>query len=138
MNLKKHNCAVCGLNLHNLRFQSPVINDELWASVLSYYQLSEGRPGPGLPAIQPLYICQDCMERALNRALCPEDIQDLPFNLYFRLHYAHDMSWSQLAIVRSTVEKYLNDSIDLPLSYSYQREIGFVYGLCWNFILRHK
>ena len=105
-------CNGCGKKFRYGDENSPVLNNRLWRSLLTYYQISEdeeyarerkylgiykkwkmsGEKDDSLfeemrkPEYHVLF-CTDCMEKAFGRKLMAQDIQDCPYNSEFREKY---------------------------------------------------
>lgn len=125
-------CNICGQELNILPVQSPMVTDDLWNTLLNLYGLSENRAGNKLPALTPVYICTGCMEKALNRKLTLTDIQELPFNLYFRLFYFYKVPIHTIIRIRKYLETCISDSSNQLIKL--QREVDFMNGVLMPFI----
>lgn len=125
-------CGGCGKRIDILQFDSPVIDDYLWQHVLDYYQISEERQGPQLPAMNPQYVCCECMEKAIGRKLRLNDLQPLPFNLYFKLHHFYKVSsYTVKHILRYMHRQFQNTPKSMPVPI--QREVDFMNGVLMPF-----
>lgn len=125
-------CNTCSLLLADLPIFSPVVNDDLWKQILDHYQLSEDRPGPGLPAKSPKYICYECMEKAIGRKLILNDLKPLPFNLCFKLHHFYKVSsYTVKQILRYMHHQFQNTPKSMPIPI--QREVDFMNGVLMPF-----
>lgn len=126
-------CDVCGTQLRSLYLQSPVVTDNLWHQLLDFYGFSEERAWPKAPAQKPVFMCVNCMEKALGRKLSLSDVENLPFNLYFRLNYFY------MVPVPTVIKiiKYMSQWIARPSKYTslkLQREVDFMNGVLMPFI----
>ncbi len=132
-NKKPAICGGCQKELYPLPILSPVINDELWDQCLSYYSLSENRPGPQLSAMTPQYICAECMEKALGRKLILKDLKAVPFNVYFNLYYFHNVSFDTVVNIRNHAKQYINKAPQFKTP-GLQTEINFIAGVAMPFL----
>lgn len=126
-------CNVCDKDLSILSLLSPVVNDEIWNEILNFYGFSENRIGPRLPSTTPVYICANCMEIALGRKLEPSDIQQLPFNLYFRLHYFYNVPRKTIIAIRRYMARFIETSPKFSVE-KLQREVDFMNGVLMPFL----
>lgn len=132
MNPDTKHCNACGKEMPYLSLHSPMILDELWNQVLDFYNLSEHRSGPQLPATTPQLCCYECMEKALNRGLIMEDLKSVPFNVYFVLHYFHKVPYYT---VREIFKHMKNHVLKVPTYNSdrLQKEFAFMSGVLMPF-----
>lgn len=126
-------CDGCGKQLDRLSISSPMLSDELWEKVLDFFHLTENRPGPQLAATAPKMICSDCMEKALGRKLQLEDLKQVPFNLYFQLHYFCKIPYDVMVTIQRIVIRYAKVSPKYS-DHRFQSEVGFLDGLLMPFI----
>lgn len=125
-------CGGCGKELSFLSILSPVLENTLWNEVLHFFGLSEQRSGPKLPAMEPQYICFECMEKALGRKLLLEDLKQLPFNLYFKLHYFHHVPFNSVVHIQRIMGHYVMESPKFT-SNRLQSEVDFMNGVLMPF-----
>lgn len=131
-------CHVCGRELKQLPLQSPVVADVLWSQLLETYGLSENRIGPNRtspkpPAQNPVYICTDCMEKALGRELYLSDIKNVPFNMFFKLLYFYRVPRQTVLNIRTYLNKMLKDSAN-TFPGELQRRVDFMNAVLMPFI----
>lgn len=100
-------CKICDRELQYCGDNSPMLNDNIWNNVVSFYNLKEyeetahnnfmkaykkwkrGKSKFNDKDEYHLYICTDCMERALGRKLLKSDLigENVPFNAKFEEKY---------------------------------------------------
>lgn len=133
MDYNYRKCHVCGRKLDILVLQSPVVVDALWDQLLDIYELSECRATPKSPAQNPVYICIDCMERALDRELELLDVKNLPFNMFFKLLYFYRVPRNIVIRIRNYMIEMLNDPAN---SYpgKLQRRVDFMNAVLMPFV----
>lgn len=84
-------CSVCKSKFDFGDEQSPVLNDNLWNTVINFYGLEEinrlSKPDyRGETQSSPVhcYVCYECMEKALGRELTLDDIPSVIYNVPFK------------------------------------------------------
>lgn len=105
---KKCKCQVCEKRFEYLDEQSPMLKKEIWNQVVKFYNLEEYEKeaddrfyknyeyrkqiGQRHSDDEHLFICYECMEKALGRRLIREDLinQDVPLNVKFEEMYFND------------------------------------------------
>lgn len=108
---KKYRCCnICGQELDKLPVQSPMVNDELWNSMLNFYGLSEHRLRPKSPAQTPVFICAGCMNKALGHNISLSDLADVPFNLDFILHHFYKVPLHTISKIRRYIHKLMSNA----------------------------
>lgn len=132
-NKKPAICGGCQKELYPLPILSPVVNDGLWEQCLSYYNLSENRPGPQLSAMTPQYICAECMEKALGRKLTLKDLKTVPFNVYFNLYYFHNVPFDTVVNIRNHAKQYINKAPQFKTP-GLQTEVNYIAGVAMPFL----
>lgn len=100
-------CKVCGKEFEYGDENSPMLTDKKWRRVVNFYNLKgyEERAKRLYTKYAPyptiwnageiedrdewhLYICSDCMEKALGRKILPSDLMTaVPFNKAFEDYY---------------------------------------------------
>lgn len=133
MDYNNRKCHACGRKLDILALQSPVVIDTLWNHLLDTYGLSECRAKPKSPALNPVYICVDCMEKALDRELYLSDIKNIPFNMFFKLLYFYRVPRNTVIRIRNyMVEMLKNPTNSYPGEL--QRKVDFMNAVLMPFI----
>lgn len=131
---KKYRCCnICGQELDKLPVQSPMVNDELWNSMLNFYGLSEHRLRPKSPAQTPVFICAGCMNKALGHNISLSDLADVPFNLDFILHHFYKVPLHTISKIRRYIHKLMSNAPQLSPP-RLQREMDFMNGVLMPFI----
>ena len=98
-------CKVCGKEFKYGDENSPMLKNEVWGDVVRHYELQDyeenaynaykkvnfgfGRKRFVDKDEYHLYICTNCMEKALGRKILKEDLmgKDVPFNADFEEKY---------------------------------------------------
>lgn len=124
----RHQCAACSKEIHNLMIESPMVTNKNWYGILGFYGLSEDRQHPSYPARNPLYICIDCMEKALGRKLTKEDLKPVNFNTYFSIYYFRNIPIETVIRIRMLVHTYVLQTQTQDTG-QWQRESDIVAGL---------
>lgn len=101
----KCKCQNCNKRFEYMDEQSPMLKKEIWNQVVRFYDLEEYEKeaedkfyenyeyrkqiGQRHSDDEHLYLCYECMEKALGRKLRPEDLIDLgvPLNAKFEKMY---------------------------------------------------
>lgn len=125
-------CGGCGKELKFLSILSPVLENNLWGKVLGFFSLSEQRQDAEYPAKEPQYICFECMEKALGRKLLLQDLKQLPFNLYFQLHYFYNVPFDSVKHIQKIMAHYVMNSPKYTSS-KLQNEVDFMNGVLMPF-----
>lgn len=132
MSIETKHCNACGKEMPFLSLSSPMILDELWTQVLDFYDLSEHRLGPQLPASTPQLCCYECMEKALGRELMMEDLVPVPFNVYFILHYFYSVPYETVKEIFKHVKNHVLNTPTFK-SERLQKEFAFMNGVLMPF-----
>lgn len=99
-------CKVCGKEIEYCGDNSPMLNDDIWKQVVDFYNLGNYEKEAFEVFMKAykrwkrrskfndkdeyhLYICTDCMEKALGRKLLKTDLigSNVPFNEEFEKSY---------------------------------------------------
>lgn len=126
-------CNICGQELDKLPVQSPMVNDELWDNILNFYGLSEHRLQPKSPAQTPVFVCTDCMSRALDRNISLDDLANVPFNLDFILYHFYKVPLCTIIKIHKYIYKLMSNAPQLSPP-RLQREMDFMNGVLMPFI----
>ena len=79
----KCKCKICNKSYMYGDKNSPMLIDKIWNSIVRFYKLED------FEKRSHLFICSDCMEKALDRHIKEDDLVDpkYPFNDSFRKWY---------------------------------------------------
>lgn len=75
---KQVKCRVCSKRFDYDGLYSPMLTDERWKDVYEHYGFTEN--DDSFENDDSLYICLECMEKALGRELVREDVNDSQYN----------------------------------------------------------
>lgn len=102
--MNKCKCKICGKEFSYDGKESPMLNNETWKTIVEHYDLVEYenkafdlyrktnfgfRKNFKDDDKYHLYICSNCMEKALGRKLLKSDLigENVPFNQNFEKNY---------------------------------------------------
>lgn len=92
-------CKVCDKRFGYFSDQSPMLREDIWKKVVQHYNLEiyeleageryDNRVDNKMVDDEHLFICYECMEKALGRKLLKEDLINVgvPFNSQFEKMY---------------------------------------------------
>ena len=98
---KKCTCQVCKKKFAYGDEQSPMLSDKVWNKVVKFYDLEEYEKEADerfeknynyknhFSDDEHLFLCYECMEKALGRKIKPSDLigHDVPLNVEFEKMY---------------------------------------------------
>lgn len=98
---KNCKCQVCGKRFAYCDEQSPMLKESVWNRIVNFYNLGEYEKeadkrfhenyeiSRGFSDDEHLFICYECMEKALGRKIEPSDLINIgvPLNMAFEEMY---------------------------------------------------
>lgn len=118
-------CSACNKEFKSLELQSPMLSDKLWQEVMDFYSLNQPDRDKG----EHVFICTDCMEKALGRKLTPDDLAPVLWNQVYLIHHFYGVDLDTAMQLRSVAKRYATqDAPKIPKD-DYRRYTDFIAGV---------